>query len=604
MKCSLLLSFSLAVPAVVPNPAVAADQESQILIFGRDINELRQAAAEKHSRPRAIDGLQPVEIEFTIEPEPEVLMMYTADGVFDVDWFYSNPGPTFTIEILPGTYEVAVGWRDTYHKEERIAILENTELSTENNRIEIDGSSVVHELRLVPIGPDGLVLPDGVTVSHSNLRREGCGVSIYQHIHWRWASNLPLDQTTLVGAFSTLSDNYSFEYYGTRWDIEYPTQSSAYSYSAEFRGGITDDETVEIQPDAWNEITIRHHPEPAITALRQKVAIPNHPFSNLPMDQLGLPYTVYCWGIVDNTGAESEFEQTVFVVPRDDPKSTLGFLELQMFEGFGGCQDLIGVRPLYRPPYIAMDTGPKGFLLGSSVPVYEPGTGTFHTGLGPHYWFGKIEDRGTEIGISSSHGFILIPFLDQTGCRPGYSGPLVPYELYQDDGLMDSGLLPFSEDDAETVLALDEPGEHTLVLSYDNYWMGQNKGLTTVAATFGIGSDDKNPPYLMRLAVTDDGEAVEHLRVPGGKVEFLAADNASGIVSASAWLDTDTGRQYLAVVPEGKGEYRIDLPTVGSISPLATLSILIEDADGNTLETGMLIPLRRVAAVHQAVEFD
>ena len=74
---------------------------------------------------------------------------------------------------------------------------------------------------------------------------------------------------------------------------------------------------------------------------------------------------------------------------------------------------------------------------------------------------------------------------------------------------------------------------------------------------------------------------------------LVAADDSSGVAMASAWLEAGSRPRELSVVPVGQGRYRIDLGAVGFSSREGTISIRSDDAAGNALEMGMLIPLRR-----------
>ncbi len=116
MKWLAVIWFCLAILATPPNGASATVSESSFLLFGHDVVDLQRAAAERRGDRHEKDSSEPVQVEFTISPEPDIIMAYTADGTFEVDWVLFDPGTVSTMEIPQGTYEILVVWDDSYGK--------------------------------------------------------------------------------------------------------------------------------------------------------------------------------------------------------------------------------------------------------------------------------------------------------------------------------------------------------------------------------------------------------------------------------------------------------------------------------------------------------
>ncbi len=187
----------------------------------------------------------------------------------------------------------------------------------------------------------------------------------------------------------------------------------------------------------------------------------------------------------------------------------------------------------------------------------------------------------------------LLPFLGQNGTRRGPTLPFsnLDYELYQGDSLLNSGAFPYKEDDGQISIPIEQPGEHTLVFTFDDYIMEQTQGRTVVTAKLGVNNEDPDPPYVTHLTVRANGAPVEYFFGPGCEIEFTAYDDGSGIDAVSAWYKSFGETRQILVAAEGDGKFSLQSPNGISAGSNTDLTIEIADQAGNTLKMSIRFPV-------------
>jgi hypothetical protein len=192
-----------------------------------------------------------------------------------------------------------------------------------------------------------------------------------------------------------------------------------------------------------------------------------------------------------------------------------------------------------------------------------------------------------------------------------HPGP-VPYELYNNGSLVQSGAFDFNQWVYYSLFQLSASGPCTLKTYYTNYFVAGQRGNAQTTVTFDNTATDPNPPYLNAFNIIANGEFTDTVFSSEGQINFSVADDiALDTVTLEyngpgGWtslpLTSGSSGSYSATVPATDTDMMIDLRLTASdkygntlnyqMNPAFQLKKLSSNADlsGLTISSGVLSP--------------
>ena len=232
------------------------------------------------------------------------------------------------------------------------------------------------------------------------------------------------------------------------------------------------------------------------------------------------------------------------------------------------------------------NTTAEGYLLGEvQIPVFSLITDKMDIGLSPPHWFGKFENFDSEVRLKSSLGYLVWLYTTQMSDLHPHNN--LPYELYQDETLVDSGTFsgvgnpgwgPFQVSIPVT------PGKYILKVPYNNkYYVAGRQGNALIKAAFNTQASDNDPPFMFSLNILSNGESADTLfSSVDNEIRFTMEDEG-GLSSVSLYYHAEDDPAWKPVYLLREGSlYTAQLNTVEK--GFVSLRIKADDNSGNTLD--------------------
>ena len=481
-------------------------------------------------------------LEITFDEEPWIVMIHDRS---DRGWLYPYPGTSLFAFLPEGTYDIWVIYTaETWVIREGVVVSDVMSLS-------ISRSEAVHEIAIAPLDKDGQAL--------SPSDRTFAQVFTYTPSEI-WIGVISWGSPPMTRYFSEASTDYT-------WWWRLDTSGSDFYEFNDGVTGISGDLTYQNDPAEFKRLTYHCYPDLVHTQAYIRSWTSSRPYGG--------------WSRFSAVAEmlTSPFVQDAYYMPFIN-------LDFRYAYTFIEVLDSNQEESLHESLYLLMKEGGEvdGYLPGEQDPLLSTTSDEMSLGLVPPHWFGKFSNDETQINIGPALGYWSPLFLYQMSDVKTYDE--LPYELYQSGLPVSSGTLPFMVDSWEPVeIPLAASGAYTLVVSYNQYWLGETQGEAHVIADFDTSRADKNPPFLTSLNVLVGGEA-RSIVPPSttSQVKFNVEDDTNlGDVSLfyrtdGSWipLSLTHGSEYTAQIP--------GLPNGSYVS----LKLVAEDSAGNSLTYEML----------------
>lgn len=362
-----------------------------------------------------------------------------------------------------------------------------------------------------------------------------------------------------------------------------PVKGTTYVFNGHARDGIHGPVQFQNKPEDFRKVQFRYQVDPGVTQI-------------FPFQMLGAvpQYMSVRWST--DLPLSSPFEQEGYHIPAPYPEFDLGFVRKEIYPvGWAGGvpqdPELSYLSPFLRPQDRQIWEGYffdgfAGETAGYRRLVLATNARELPSGIGPYNWYGRFDNRTTEIRLRPVIGSFPWFFLGQLmDLRP--HDPL-PYELYRSGAVIKSGSFPAVGDPSASnsdVIIPVNAGLYTLKIPFTNYWISGKQGSALLEATFDTGKSDRNPPYLLQFGITEDGRVADTIVSGSGQVNFKAADDIA-LKQASLFYDAGTGWQDFTLNKVGDIVYQGNIPTFPKDTFLA-LKVLAEDRSGNRISYEM-----------------
>ena len=496
-------------------------------------------------------------IDLHMSDMPIYVSTRTGEEWYDFTFYHERD---FTDDISTTLYldkdvadVVALIWKDYvryYIVKEGVGVPDRTSLY-------IDLAEATHEVRLEPYDKDNNPKPLDV---ESQSVSWGESVFTYKDIQGSgtWYSYTPGS----YGYYSDMSDSYTLNL-GHMYIEDDDNDIYFYSWRVE---GIEDDLTLTNNPSDLSHLDIEFHLQ--------------------GRDKL-FPYY---W--IKNQGLGSG--RMIMITPEPFTKSLYMNEQKQKSTAFTYFQILDVEKPLdsgifpnerlFESPLISniegiLEKRDNDRQYGN--PVSKIDDGLTHMGAKPEFWNGRFYNDRYMITINAT-GTFMFPFVTQTHDLIARDG--IPYELYSDGTLIDSGEVHgggYGFSPGHIYLRTQNPGEHLLVLKTE-YEIFHSFYDANVRATFDTNLEDKDPPYFESLRVLSNGEPSDIIPFSGNnEISFQPADSNGEIASVEFYY-SDGGQWLQLDLDMQSGEYYSSIPTISS--SVYSFRIVMTDDSSNSLE--------------------
>ena len=491
-------------------------------------------------------------LKMNFDEEPLTVFIHNRK---DNSYFISLPGNHLSLLLKQDTYDVHITFPDvqTHVFKEGIAV-------NSVNILQIYKSDAKNKIHLSILDENG------------NDIYPNYGDEIYTHKDSKFRQ-LFWGPVYTEKYFSDLSNNYLWAWCATSEEHA----RKVYTFNGFLNQGCSTDIIQVNDPASFRHITFKYHCEPAISAV-----YPLH-WSVRFNDWLSAST---CGAANDVQPLTSPFEQEVYITPLPYSEFagdlfSCNFSYNSVYEYKGSPFDESQSALLVETPPVTVfhkDTL-EVWMAGDTAPI-DKFTGTvFNAHYGAPHWFGMLQNTTTSISLKDAKGnstkrLFYFPLKDYTPL------PDLRYQLYQGENLIDSGKVY----DKTNFTIPVSPGQFTLKIPTDHYYIHGEKGNALVQCTFDTRKTDKNPPVLTSFKIFAGNDITDILKLSdNGSIKFSVEDES--ILShvglyiqsqgSAIWDTLNTykcGYTYTADFPQDLSE--------GFIS----LKIIAEDVLNNKLE--------------------
>jgi hypothetical protein len=497
-------------------------------------------------------------LKMNFNEEPWVVFIHNRKGK---SYYYSHPGTHLSILLPHDMYDLNISYDDAQTHIFREGININS-----NNIIDIKKSEAKHKIKLQTFDEKG----DSVSV------RSGSDMFIHK------ASKL---WTLTEGDFfkeryfSDFSNNYLWEWRTSTYESQYLRKF--YSFGDYLDQGCNSDIAQANNPSDFKHITYNYNLNPFTSAV-------------FPILNTGYPEWSYNFFYTNDPPLTPPFVQDAYFAPISHTDFRKGYPYLNyydyssIYQYKGSPFDYYQSALLLETPliYVANKDTAEIWFFGDSSP-FDKFTGTdFKFKYGAPHWFGKLQNTPTSINLKDARGnsvtrLFYFPFKDYTPL------PELRYQLYQGANLIDSGKVYSNSGmfyDRATRSIPVSPGQYTLIIPTDHYYIQGEKGNALVKLTFDTRKTDNNPPVITSLKIFAGSEITDIIKpTDNGSINFSIED-ASALSNVSLYIQSQdstiwdtlntnkSGNIYTATVPQNLSE--------GFVS----LKVLAKDAFNNKLE--------------------
>ena len=468
-------------------------------------------------------------------------------------WWFTQPGLAHRLLLPAGTYDAIVAFQDftTHVVREDVAVVTRSALT-------FSRSDAVYPLSLLPVDQNGnrLSLDEGSSITELRHKATDFGVFIA-------GGGV---RTTV--AFSPLSDAYFFEM--GRLEDQRHLGGPHYTFHLGARDGIAGPVVLENEAADLRPVVLRYAVDPGIERI-------------VPVLFHGGPRALSL-GLLpcDPPTLAAPFEEQGYYLPLPYEGFLYGhvYTKVVPYSTQPCAPDLS--TALYDTVHLAaLDTARvAGFVGTDTTPVFSSTAERLDVGIGPFSWAGQFANSANQIVLRSARDFFLRPYRGQLGDLR-QRGPLT-YELFRNDGLVSSGILPGGEP-ADFFFAFSlgvNPDRYTMRVPFDGFFVAGHPGETVTTATFDTRLADPDPPTLLSLQFLSNGEFSDIFRTAAtNEIRFRATDAST--VEASLTLDLGSGPIAVAI-QQSNGEFVAELPTLPATTR-GTARLELRDAAGNIL---------------------
>ena len=517
----------------------------------------------------AISATDTIKIPFALIKSP-MLKMNFDDGPFIVfihnrkDKFYINyfPGNNYSILLPQDTYDLQITFLDSPNHLKHV-FKESIAVNT-LNILQINKSDAKNKIHLLTLDEKGSVI-------------------IPNH----WSENF-IHKVSKIGQcimgdgdeteryFSDLSDNYSWEWISrTAGDTR-----KVYTFNGYLNKGCNTDITQTNDPASFRHITFNYHFEPGISSV-----FPLYWFSKF---NEFFTYSYSNWGN-DDLPLTPPFNQEAYITPLPYPNFANYPFSYYTLYGFKDLPfDISQSTLLVKTPPVTVKNKDtiEIWLAGDTAPI-DKLTGTvFNAKYGAPHWFGKLQNTPASINLKDARGnfftrLFYFPLKDYTPL------PDLRYQLYQGAYLIDSGKVYSNSgiyyDETNPTIPVS-PGQYTLKIPTDHYYIQGKKGKALVQLTFDTRKTDNNPPVITSLKIFAGSEITDIIKpTDNGSINFSIED-ASTISHVRLYIQSQdsTAWDTLNIINKGN-TYNASVPQ-NFPEGFVSLKIFAEDAFNNKLE--------------------
>ncbi|MFC2058977.1 S8 family serine peptidase [Chloroflexota bacterium] len=495
--------------------------------------------------------IKSVMLNLTFDEEPWTVLVH--DRVDEL-WSYDFPGTLLPVPLPGGTYDVIVTYPDVATRVFKEGVVVNT-----TTNLEVSRADAIYDIDIAPLDHEGSDLY--VNTGSERVLHKDSGI-------WQlfWGS-FPTQKH-----FSSITSEYSWE-----WTVTTGTTNTepVYDVNGYANDGISSNLTCQNDPADYKQMTWEYNPPPSADQL-----LIMHWTSEGPSGGWSFAVTNS-----SQTPLTTPFTSEEYYMPIPYSDFCFGYFYEEVYSVSELPYEPSSDDLLYITPYlVASDSSTiEGYLLGETeTPVFSTTASRMPLGLSPPHWFGQFENQDSEIVLKSAQGIIVLLFMNQLYDMMPH--PDLPYELYQDDTLIESGTLSGAGQPQSGPSSLNipvSPGTYTMVVPYEQYYLGDQQGSALLSATFNTQSTDKNPPFLTSLNILTDGEVSDIITSPDtNEIRFVVADD-TGLSQVALYYKTSGDWITLPLTNNGD-EYIAQVTSIqesGSVS----LKIVAEDSAGNSL---------------------
>ncbi len=509
-------------------------------------------------------------LNLTFETEP--FMVFINDQTTDPnDGFnpmvYGNPGKALSLMVPPRNYNVtcqflagpnnAIGY--SYVFRNGIAVTGRTDVP-----INLD-QEPIHKISL------GYRDADQNEITMSTLQNQN-HISVYQEPPGGFISITFGGMDTYY--FSDFPADYRFEFIQSGWS-NISGSSKYHEFKYGIKDGISQDGVIYNTPP--KRVAMGFNLDPAIDQVAVGFGRVSYPWLIFrSFDYAGLLVTPP--QVLNRPfGLDAEISS----LPYPDFFFKFSQPEVRTYSTSQGAGEL-----LLRGGYLGVpdpSTMTANLLSGNQgTVVYSTQAERLLIGESPHVWTGRLTVNPNDMTLFPGDFGIFSPlFQGQLG-----DGPVggLTYEILQGATVVQSGVLPWSEDPQNSFTFSQPPSAGTLKIPYDGYFVNGQRGHAVVSMSFDGTKQDKEPPYLKRFRVLKDGEA-SSLTAAGSLNQLsLMVEDTFGLAQVQAFYQT-TGDWQPLPLPLLSGvsaECLVDLPADLPQGPV-NLKLVATDGSGNAL---------------------
>jgi hypothetical protein len=502
-------------------------------------------------------------LNINFDEEPWIVYVHNRKYIYG---WYGYPGTFLSILLPKDTYDINIiyppsgGCGDSVCQEYRMfRVLKEGILVDGINTINVSKSEAQHEVNIIPTDENGDTISAGTIAQRFVHKSRGIGDRLLSD----FATNY----------FSNISSNYLWECAVASKEF----QEKVYQWNHYNDTGFTSSINYTNEPSDFKHLTYKYFVGPGIENI-------------FPLHFIGGAGA--SWRTDDPPLSKPFVQEAHYMYP---PYDTFYFAhnykEVYSYRGpefiipnsFEDTDDTL----LYISPYLIIKDSHRieGYLYDEfSTPIFSTSSDSMKIGLSPPHWFGKFQNQNTLVQIKVVKGAFFGLFMTQMYDSKylwGYDYNDLKYRLYQGDSLVDDGTI-FDKYSWPTFSLPVDAGSYTFKTSYDKYYIGKQKGIALVIANFNTSLTDKNPPYLLGLNITSNGEPNDLLSSGNtNKIETVTEDDMSGF-AVNLYYQTvgDTTWQALSL-SQNDSSFKADVPDIGD--GYVNLKVIAIDALGNSL---------------------
>jgi hypothetical protein len=487
-------------------------------------------------------------LKISFDEEPWLAFIHNRK---DKNYFIPDPGNNLSLLLPQDTYDVLI----TYHDAQTFIFKEGIAVNS-LNIIQINKSDAKNKIHLLTLDENG-----------NNIYSNN-GAETFIHKTSKIGQVL-MGVINMEEYFSDISDNYLWE-----WSVRSGEYSKkVYTFNGYLNKGCSSDITQSNDPSSFRHITFNYHFEPGTLSV-----FPIFWFSKFSE---WLSISLGSWRN-DALPLTPPFEQEAYITPLPYPDfANFPFFYNSLYQFKGFPFDMSQSTSLVETPLVTVknrDTV-EVWLAGDTAPIDKLIGTVFNAKYGAPHWFGKLQNTPTSINLRDARGnfftrLFYYPLKDYTPL------PDLRYQLYQGANLVDSGKV---YDKTNLVIPVS-PGQYTLKIPTDHYYIHGKKGNALVQLTFDTRKIDNNPPVIISLKIFAGSEITDIIKpTDNGSINFSIED-ASALSNVRLYIQSqdstiwdtlntnNSGNIYIATVPQNLSE--------GFVS----LKISAEDSFNNKLE--------------------